>query len=125
MPRMKLSLNALKDLDLGKASLAFTHLLRKVVDDINDRPGCRAKRIIKMDCFITPVLDKDSACLDTCDVQFIFDHKLPKLQSIEYSMIPTRDGALLFESLSPDDPRQPGLPGIDVPEAEVTEPAEK
>lgn len=110
MAEHRLTLEVLCKLDMGKVAHAVDHELKQVVRDIIDRPGDKAKRKVVLMIEATPTLDKDTAQLDTIGVRFKVKSSTPERQSMEYPMLPTNSGGLLFQELSPMDPRQTELP---------------
>lgn len=115
-----LTLANIHHIDNGKVAIAFTQAIRQIITDVNDRPNDNAARKIVLTAEAKPVLDKDTGVLDTVDIQFKLETKLPKRQSVPYPMLPTADGRALFQPRSPFDPRQqafefaaPPPPGVD------------
>ncbi len=118
------TLTNLAELDGGKANIAINHALRTVVHDINERPGDKANRKVTIEIFARPVLDKDSATLDTANVQIKVKTSVPVRQTTEYPMLVTKDNTLLFSPESPQNPRQRSMfrEGVDPETGEVTTP---
>jgi len=110
MAQYQLNLKNLQELDNGKCAAAFNHAIRSIVADINDRPADRAKRKAVLTVMATPILHRESAVLENVNIQFRIEAKTPVRQTSEYPMKPTNDGLLLFQSESPFDPNQMGLP---------------
>lgn len=110
MSSLVLTLKDLHHLDNGKANAAVNHALRQCVQDIIDRPGDKAKRKVMLTVEMTPKLDEDLGALDTVHTQFIIKSSIPVRRTVEYPMLASRDGRLLFSRNSPMDPRQNDLP---------------
>lgn len=104
-----LDLANLHHLDNGKGALAFSHAMRQIVKDIQDRPGDKAKRKVVLTVEGTPSLDNDSAVLDTIGIRINVKTSIPNRQTVEYPMLPQADGRLVFQEHSPGDPRQSSL----------------
>jgi hypothetical protein len=110
MPQHQLTLITIGSLDNGKIVAAVDHELRQIVRDIVDRPGDRAKRKVQLVIEAVPILDRESGALDTIGLRFRISSATPVRQSVEYPMLPTNSGRLLFQEHSPTNPRQTELP---------------
>lgn len=106
--RKALSLDSLKHLDYGKIGLAFDQEVKRVVEDINDRPSLNKPRTITLTLEISPLAD-DGGNIDAAVVQWHLKHSIPPRKTSPYQMLPTRAGQLFFEPSSPDDPNQQGI----------------
>lgn len=106
---LQFNVRNLAELDGGKADLAINHAIRQIVNDVKDRPGDKAKRKVTIVIEAVPHLDKDTAALDTVDVQIKVKTSVPVRQTHSYPMLPTEDGTLLFSPSSPYNPRQGSL----------------
>jgi hypothetical protein len=117
---LQFNLTNLVELDNGKATAAINHALRQIVDDIQERPGDKAKRKVILNIEMVPILDKTTAVLDTVGVQIRIDTKVPIRQTMTYPMLATADNTLRFVPQSPLDPRQTAF-DFSEDEAPVTE----
>jgi hypothetical protein len=104
-----LTVDNLPYLDNGKAHAAINHALRQAVADIQDRPGDKSRRNVVITIEMTPKLDGNLATLDTVQTRILIDLKIPRRQTVDYPMLPTPDNRLIFQELSPMDPRQMDL----------------
>lgn len=109
MPK-QFNMNNLNDLDQGKAHTAIQHAIAQAVRDVWDRPAEKAKRKVVVTYEFTPGLDPDTAALDVVNMQIKIKTGIPDRHTIGYPMLPTQEGALLFEPGSPMNPRQGTLP---------------
>ena len=103
--KMQLSLETLKDFDMGKASVAWQKALGQVVRDCLDRPGDKKVRSVVMTTSIKPIVQQDGDVID-CEVEFTVDRKVPAWQTASRPAIPTKKGQLFFNDMAPDNPRQ-------------------
>lgn len=110
MPQHHLTLETLGKLDAGRILAVVDHELKQIVRDIIDRPGDKAKRLVSIKIECVPILDKDTAALDTVGTTFRVSSTTPVRKSVEYPMLATNQGSLLFQELSPTNPRQAELP---------------
>jgi hypothetical protein len=106
--KQALSLDSLKNLDHGRVGLAFSEEVRRVVEDINDRPALNKARTITLTLEVTPETD-DSGDINAAVVQWHLKHTIPPRKTMPYSMLPTKNGQLFFQPDSPEDPRQEGI----------------
>ena len=106
MPATQLNLSDLSKLHDGLVVVAFDHELRQAVMDIGDRPADKTVRQVILRVLLEPQLDKDTGKLDTVGVTFKCDHTKPKRSTVQYPMLATADGQLLFQEGSPMNPRQ-------------------
>lgn len=110
MPQHALTITSLAKLDGGKVEAALDHEIRQIIRDVIDRPGDKAKRKAILQIEAVPILDKDTGQLDTVGITCQMKSSTPVRKSIEYPMLPTNSGKLLFQELSPTNPRQNELP---------------
>lgn len=102
---MLLSLETLKDFDLGKAKIAFEHALKKVATDCLERPGTKAARKIVFTTNVVPILQQDGDVVDV-EIDFTVQAKVPAWQTAAKPLAVTKVGGLLFNDLAMDNPRQ-------------------
>lgn len=106
-----LTLSTIAEVDKGKVALAFNQVLKKALDDVEDRPADSTRRTVNLQVVLTPKLDDDSGVLDVVHTEFRITSKIPAKQTIAYPMLPMGKGRLSFQPLSPLDPRQGTLFG--------------
>lgn len=112
MPQCVYAIDRLRELDGGKVALAVDAAVQACVRDVLDRPGDESARKIVLTIEVRPRLDRTSAALDVAEFKHRIDVRLPAQQSSAYPMLVTRDGAALFQTLSPQDPRQPDFSAL-------------
>lgn len=101
MARMLLTLNALKDFDLGKIDVAFVKELEAVVRDLRDRPGEKAARKVTLEVELIPQ-EADTGDCETAMMRFMISSRIPKRSSRTYEVGVQKNGGLLVNDLSPD-----------------------
>lgn len=109
MPK-QFNMSSLNDLDNGKGDAAITHAIAQAVRDVQDRAAEKAKRKVVVTYEFTPGLDPDTGVLDVVNMQIKIKTGIPDRHTTMYPMVPTKEGALMFEPSSPFDPRQGSLP---------------
>jgi hypothetical protein len=107
--QLALTIKNIQEIDRGVIGLMFNQALRTAAHDIVERPGDKAARKVILTIEMKPVLDAKSAALDTIAHKFTVDSKIPKQTSEEYPMLVTNDGVVVFQPMSPHDPRQMGF----------------
>lgn len=105
MARKELSLDTLKDLDFGKVDAAFRRELRRVMQDIQDRPTEQAKRKVAVVVEVWPS-EVVAGEVEQVKTQFSITSKIPKLQSTDYQMALRSNGRLVFSVDAPENPNQ-------------------
>lgn len=95
------TLESLKELDGGKASLAFEHHVRRAAIDCMDRPGDKAPRKITLEITLRPVMEPGGDCTEV-EAQIKASSSVPKHQTKPYSFGLRRNGVLVFNPDSPD-----------------------
>ncbi len=109
--QMQLNLNTLSHIDGGRVQLVFDHSLRQMVTDVVERPGDKGRRTLTLKIEAAPVLDQNSAALDSIDLVFTVGCVTPKRRNPQaYRLLALADGTAMFQPGSPHDPRQLGLP---------------
>ncbi|MCC7407400.1 MAG: hypothetical protein IT442_04970 [Phycisphaeraceae bacterium] len=99
-----LTLNTLQEVDRGKVSAHFNHLIRLATDDIKERPLDKTARKIHLVVEMKPEVT-DQGLLDTINTTFAMKATVPVIKSIEYPMLEI-GGVPAFNPASPRDPRQ-------------------
>lgn len=122
MNETPLSLENLKQLDLGKISVAFDAELQRAVKDCMDRPGDKKARKVAIIFLLAPT-DESTGTGDANDVLHVgceITSVVPKRRTRVYAMRPRVNGSLTFHLDSPDDPRANMLyDGVDPETGEV------
>ena len=113
-----MSLRTLHLLDKGRVDQAFSLAMRRMVEDVQDRPGEAGKRVVTLEVELTPNTDNPQAALDDVEVRFVVKAKSPAASSALYKMAPTPDNRMAFNPLSPFDSRQQSLQFPSPPPAE-------
>ncbi|HUX16307.1 MAG TPA: hypothetical protein VMW52_07520 [Phycisphaerae bacterium] len=103
--RMALSLETLKDFDCGKASVAFSKELERLVRDLLDRPGEKAVRTLILQCELKPIVQQDGDVVDA-EVVFIVRSKIPPRRTAPRPVTTDRRGNLIFNDMAADNPHQ-------------------
>ena len=105
MARMVLSLETLKDFNMGKAHVAFQLALATVVKDLLDRPGDKSARKVILTANIVPVVQQDGDVVDAA-VDFTVQAKMPAYQTSSKPVAVDRQGRLFFNDMAADNPHQ-------------------
>lgn len=100
-----LTLANLADIDNGRIQLAFDAAIRRVIQDLADRPSVNKDRKIELIVKIGPDCDAEQGMLIGGNIQFEVKDSVPKRQTTIYPMKLGGNG-LLFEPQSPDNPDQ-------------------
>lgn len=108
MARVKFSLDSLKDLDSGKIDIAIKHELKKIVGDLNDRPGDKSMRELNIKIKLSPATDASGLC-ETANVGFSISSKLPPRTTRDYNMEVHPKGELIFNPASDNNAKQKTL----------------
>ena len=108
--QLNLTLETIRRLDGGKVAIAFDHEIAQLVRDVTDRPGDKTARKAKLEVTAVPRLNEVDGSLDTIGLTFRVSSTTPVRRSLEYPMLGTNAGKLLFQEASPRDPRQTELP---------------
>lgn len=108
-----LSLDSLKELDMGKVQMAFNHELTRTVKDCVDRPGDTNPRKVAIELSLTPQIDKDTGQCEGVHGEFKVRSKTPDRVSKVYDFGLNKKGQLYFNAESPENHRQYGLGEMD------------
>lgn len=108
MPRIKFSFETLAELDSGKIDLAIKRELRRIADDLNDRPGDRSARKLTVEVTFRPATEESGVC-ETTDVSFKVVSKVPPRTSRDYNMEVRGNGEMIFNPASDNDAKQTSL----------------
>lgn len=104
----QLTLDSLKDLDSGKAAVAFENHLRRVASDCYDRPADATSRKVTMEIAFTPVMEPDGSCSEV-KAQIHVKSSVPTHRTKVYSLGLRPNGNFVFSEHSPDNINQPTL----------------
>ena len=105
MPFMPLTLETLKDLDMGRVSVAFQLELQRIVLDCIDRPGDKNPRKVTIEMKVTPIVDDTGSC-EGASGEFSVKSSVPQRKSKPYHFRANKKGALVFSEESPDNADQ-------------------
>lgn len=101
MNLVQFNLDNLKDLDGGKAALAFELHVRRAAMDCSDRPGDSKPRSVLLQVDLVPVMEPGGDCTDV-DVTIKATSKVPPHHTKPYSMGLRKSGVLVFNPDSLD-----------------------
>jgi hypothetical protein len=105
MPMVEFTLESLRDLDGGKAAVAFTQHVKRAALDCLDRPGDKAARKVTLEISLIPVMEPGGDCTEV-DVQIKASSAVPKHQTKPYSFGLRRGGMLVFNPDATDNVNQ-------------------
>ena len=117
--QLELTLKNLGEFTDGKLGVAFEQAMRRIVNDMMDRPGVDKPRKLSMLISAKPILDEDGD-LGTVDVQVTLKEHYPDRSTGKVRMAPRRNGSLVWNELSLTDPEQRTIDEM-YPEAETVE----
>lgn len=109
----RFDLGAISRIDEGRMKEAFEQALRRCMEDCKDRPAVDDERTVSLKASLVPVVGDDGS-LESVDVTFQISDSVPKRKSRIYNM-KSKNGALLFNELSPDDIRQGTIDQVEGP----------
>lgn len=107
--QVKLSLDNLKDLEMGMPVEMFDMELRRVVRDLEERPMDDTTRCVNLSFKFKPIADSKGRSLDSVAVEFSTSSSIPKQKTKVYLMAAKADGSLVFNPERLDDPRSASL----------------
>jgi len=99
------TLENLKDLDGGKAAVAFLQHVSRAANDCSDRPGDKTARKVTMEITLLPVMEPGGDCTEVA-AQIRVSSTVPKHQTKAYSFGLRRGGILVFNEDAPDNVNQ-------------------
>ena len=105
MTQTQLTLDTLKDFDVGKAAVAWEKAMAQAVRDCIDRSGETKARKVTLEAVITPLPEQDGDVVDTY-VEFVIKTNLPPKHTSARPLVTDRKGRMYFQPLAPDNPRQ-------------------
>ena len=124
MALLRLTLQSLKDLDMGSIDVAFRTHLERVVKDCLDRPGDKRSRKVVIELIAVPIPVPVIQNIIDCDgvsATIKVKSMLPDYESRTLDFGVRSDGSLVFREHSPTDHRQ----GILLPSADTDQDEEK
>lgn len=104
----RLTLEAMSNLDYGKAMIAFQRQLERAAHDCIDRPGDKRARKVTLQFNIVPVpqIDGNTINCDSVKGTFTIRCKVPDYETDAVDFGISRDGSLVFNPDSPANHRQ-------------------
>ena len=118
-----LTLDTIKDLDLGRVGVGFSRLLEQAVRDCLDRPGDERARKLILQSALKPkaeIVGQTVSCEGAAGVAQL-RLKLPDYESQEVDFGVKQNGRLVFNEESPRDHRQATLFGAEDEDARSAE----
>lgn len=112
MGKMKLGLDTLNQIDMGKIKAAFDHELKHVVKDALDRPGDSTPRVVQLSMSVVPDVDSQGVA-ETVTCEFNVKSKVPPRRSKKYQLQASANGTVMVNPESPDNIHQGTLDEID------------
>ena len=112
MAFLPLNLSTLEELDDGRVAAAFVREIKRVADDMMDRPGDANKRTVALEFTLTPVIDDAGLC-DGARGEFQIKSKVPNRKSKTNGFDVRKNGVLAFSVESPTNPDQTTLDEMD------------
>ncbi len=113
---------SLATIDDGRVAAALTDELRRAVKDCLDRPAEKKPRRVALVFEIKPGFVDDTGDCEEVKVSHALRNSLPARRSREFSMMPSKNGSLRFNDMSPGDVRQMTLDTGGETPSEVKEP---
>ncbi len=102
-------------MDSERVGKALARVLSKLQADMADRPDDKGARVLSLKVSMKPVSERGD--LESVDVEFIIDDKLPPMRSRNYNMLArARDGEMLVNEASPEDAAQTTIDEVEVTE---------
>ena len=107
MAMVKLGLESIDELDGGRIAAAFNEELAAVIRDVCDRPTLEKSRMVALVLRVKPVsASAMGGSAIGAEVTAEVSSKVPKRESVNYSMELCDGQTLRFRPLSPGDPNQ-------------------
>lgn len=95
---------SLGDLDNGRVAAALNEELRKVAEDISDRPANKTARKVTMEMSFSP--SGDAGTVEAVAVDVKCKSSVPSQQTRTYTMKMHGGNRLMFNPEAPENPRQ-------------------
>lgn len=106
MALQEFTFSTLDMIDGGRVATALQKEIQKAVMDVRDRPGMKKPRVVTLQVMLSPAeVEEGTADVESAEVQFRMRSSYPE-RSIKTVMAVQKSGRLLFNDLSPRDPRQ-------------------
>ena len=108
MALLKLDFASIADLDGGRVAAALQRELKRAVNDCRDRPNVAKPRKVNLIFEVSPPDEgpDQSGDMDAVKMAFSFQNAFPARRATGYRMRVQRNGELVFNDFSPDNPRQ-------------------
>lgn len=104
-----LAADQLAELDDGIFAAVFDTAIKRIGEDMNDRPGLDAGRDLNVKFSFKPVVD-DRGFITSLDVRYVITESVPSRKSRKLGMGLQANGTPTFSARVPDDHRQQALP---------------
>jgi len=105
----QLSLETLATIDGGRVNLAMNQALRRIAQDLDDRPGESRTRKATLEVIAKPVCGEDGL-IDGAKIQIQVKDDVPTRKSKVYDVGVRKGGMMVYQEMVPDDHRQNALP---------------
>ena len=102
MPMLQFGLDTLRELDNGKAAIAFDRHVKRASTDCLDRPGDPKPRTVTLEIQLTPRIDPDSLDCTEVECRILASSKVPPHHTKALSFGLRKNGILVFNPDSPD-----------------------
>lgn len=89
----------------GLLAAAVEQELKRIAQDLHNRPALDKDRLLKIEVRLRPV-PTDGGALDDATMKFSVSSVMPKRESRKYVVMPGPDGRLETNDVSPSQPRQ-------------------
>jgi hypothetical protein len=109
--QLTFDLETLPELDRGKAAAAFRSAIKRVIADIESRPGEKKPRTATLELHFVPDSLDEKNQVDGVEVSFNVKTKVPA--QLTTSKLALKKGALTCASLTPEDPAQTDFEDVD------------
>jgi len=106
-----LTLASIPMVEQGAIAAQFNALLKAAVHDCEERSGIEKSREVTLKVKMLPLVTA-RGLLEQVHVEFEMSNKVPGYTSMPHPMLVRRGDRLIFQPLSPDDPRQDPLPNL-------------
>lgn len=102
MPILQFSLETLRELDGGKAAIAFDRHIKRAAIDCSDRPGDPKARTVSLCIELTPRIDADSLDCSEVECKILVNSKVPPHHTKPLSFGLRKNGVVVFNPDSPE-----------------------
>lgn len=98
----KFGLASLATFDDGRLEAAFAKELKRVQDDIKDRPLVKKPRSLSIKLILTPIVDEDARDADGASMDVRISASLPHLSKDNYKLGMKAGGTLVYSTEDPE-----------------------